>query len=140
MSRGAVADPSRVERTERFGVAERDTRSHHLVFALFGARFLDEGGHGEQEQVWKRSCERLTQVKVCENGRKATAAVMRYGYRRGEFFEGCETRCGEGRRRSPGKELRLRWQGRSPRNTANPLWYQVAIHREPSERSKPSRW
>jgi hypothetical protein len=32
---------------------------------------------------------------VDSNNRKATAAVMRYGYWRGEFFEGCELRYGE---------------------------------------------
>jgi hypothetical protein len=49
------------------------------------------------------------------NGRKATAAVMRYGYWRGEVFEGCEPRRGEsnpanciafGRRREPASTKR----------------------------------
>jgi len=30
-----------------------------------------------------------------QNSKKATAAVMRYGYWRGEFFEGCEPRVRE---------------------------------------------
>jgi len=31
-----------------------------------------------------------------QNDKRVTAAVTRYGYRRGVFFEGCETRCGKG--------------------------------------------
>jgi len=36
------------------------------------------------------------------NSKKATAAVMQYGYQRVEFFGGYEPRCGEGRSR-PGQ-------------------------------------
>jgi hypothetical protein len=36
-----------------------------------------------------------------QNGMKVTAAVTRYGYRRGVFFEGCEPRCGEGNQDPP---------------------------------------
>ena len=69
---------------------------------------------------------RLSQARrgrsVGWNGREATAAAMRYGCRRGGFFEGCETRRGEGPRRPRPAALRrsrARRPGRS-RNATNP--------------------
>jgi hypothetical protein len=46
------------------------------------------------------------------NGRKATAAVMRYGCWRGEVFEGCEPRCGE---RTPTSRVAFGWLGEAAR-------------------------
>jgi len=37
----------------------------------------------------------VTVSAVTVNGMRATAAAMRYGFRRGEIFGGCEPRCGE---------------------------------------------
>jgi hypothetical protein len=73
------------------------------------------------------------------NGKRATAAVTRYGCGWGEFFEGCDRRCGE-RPGSLGSRLWLGSRG-----------CEVGKRREPSpvpgcnkpgaaERRKPSRW
>jgi hypothetical protein len=74
------------------------------------------------------------------NSKRATAAVMRYGYGRGEFFEGCEPRCREKRTAHHGLQLRLAACG-------SPIWKHSELHSvsgcnkpEACVRSKPSRW
>lgn len=69
---------------------------------------------------------------VNENSRKVRAVVMRYGCRQGEFFEGCELRCGErtvGPNRSAWR-LGAMEDERAYRsgNASNPVWHQVAIY------------
>ena len=62
-----------------------------------------------------------------DNGRRATAAVMRYGYRRVECFGGYEPRCGE--RRAAARPVGARAFGftkrlearAAPGNAANPV-------------------
>jgi hypothetical protein len=99
------------------------------------------------------------------NGTMAAAAVMRYSCWRGEFFEGCELRCGE-RQSGPGwlaigvsggktlTSAMVNWSMRacshgrgrcstgvsSTRNVANLVRHRIAIYPGPCVRSKPSRW
>jgi len=73
------------------------------------------------------------------NGKRATATVTWYGCRRGEFFKGCEPRCGERGIRPRTGFGRVR-EGRVPRNAANPVRLRGAIDPKPVVRSKPSRW
>lgn len=118
-----VVEPSRVERTDCFGSL---LGTHEVSWRRLCSSELergDDGGHGEQQRLRQRSKDGSTSVREYANGKKATAAVMRYGYGRGVFFEGCETRRGKRRRQSPDIELRLGRQERSPGNTTNPLWH-----------------
>jgi hypothetical protein len=80
-----------------------------------------------------------------DNGRRATTAAMRNGYRRGECFEGYEPRCGERCRtaRPVGagtfgftKQTARGWH----RETQRTLSGSGCNMPEPPERSKPSRW
>jgi hypothetical protein len=80
-----------------------------------------------------------------DNGRRATTAVMRNGYRRGECFEGYEPRCGERCRaaRPVGAGTfgftKQTARGRY-RETQRTLSGSDCNMSEPPERSKPSRW
>lgn len=62
--------------------------------------------------------------------RVAMAVVTRYGCWRGEFFEGCELRCGDARV-ACWRGLGLERQEVRRRNTANPVRYRVAIYANP---------
>jgi hypothetical protein len=78
-----------------------------------------------------------------DNGRRARAAVMRYGCRRGECFEGYEPRCGERRASLDRLERGLRATKRAERgcrsgNAANPVRIGMQHARAPVW-SKPSR-
>jgi hypothetical protein len=74
-----------------------------------------------------------------DNGRRGRAAVMRYGYRRGECFEGYEPRCGERHRVArplgawlSGHEASER--GQAPGNAANPV--RIGLQYRPSPRAE----
>jgi len=75
-----------------------------------------------------------------QNSRRVTAAVMRYGYRRGEFFEGCEPRCGKGRPFPIGYRLRSVKGGGTTQKRSE--LHPVSGCNKPvaCARSKPSRW
>ena len=80
-----------------------------------------------------------------DNGKRATTAVMRHGYRRGECFEGYEPRCGErcraarpvGARTFGFSKQTARGRHRETQRTLSGSGCKMS---EPPERSKPSRW
>jgi len=75
-----------------------------------------------------------------QNDKRATAAVMRYGYGRGGFFEGCEPRCGKGRMFTIDCWLWLTIDGGTVRKRSEPYPVSGCNKPEACERSKPSRW
>jgi len=91
--RGTLASHSRVARggRGRSGEADRPRRwfgpGASLGAMTWGSASADRSIIGIGWLV--------TVSAVTVNGMRATAAAMRYGFRRGEIFGGCEPRCGE---------------------------------------------
>jgi len=107
------------------GVIDVGSGVWDFAFALFWISFSDA--------VVLRNESMAASSGTSGNGKKARAAVMRYGYRQGEFFEGY-SRCGKGTR-CPGSSRRF-----SAGNTANPMAGTGCKIPEFIVRSKPLRW
>lgn len=76
----------------------------------------------------------------CRNDKGATAAVTRYGYGRGVFFEGCEPRCGEQRCTTISRRLRSAIGGEFVGKRSEPCPVSGCNRPEARVRSKPSEW
>jgi len=70
-------------------------------------------------------------VRDRQNDKRVTAAVTRYGYWRGVFFEGCEPRCGKGNQDPLVAGFGRPSMGTEPGNAANLVRLRGAINSRP---------
>jgi hypothetical protein len=118
---------------DRVGVTDSKTEQGHEADARVG--WSIEG------RIWQRKRFEVPSA-IGENGKAATATVTWCGFLRGESFEGCEDRRGEGVGTPDGSQIRL-VVGREPgsRETRRTPGLAAGCNKPAtSERRKPSRW
>jgi len=135
-SSGEQANTWQRTRLGRFGGWARSVRvSARTLWQMRSGGFGCErgrcGGACWHAELVESNASALGTVAMRQNCKRVTAAVMLYGYWRGEFFGGCEPRCGKGGPLTIGRRLRSALVGASSGNAANPIRFRGAINSRP---------